>query len=352
MDRVTIENRLQPDAGSTTTETVSLELVQDLLRSLRTVCSESSLDRCLKQAGIVKEFISHPVSRLTHDQLVRLYQESAAATGDEMMGLWSRPIRTGTLKYIVRAMLDAPTINVALYRFTQFWNLLLDDYQLNLSQNESTMSLELIPRYANAGVNRFGHALMLKLTHGIVSWFVGREVPVQEVLFSFPRPSFAADYSILFPAPVLFQEKHSQIKFCIELGRIRPARKSADVRAFLERAPRDWIFTSYRQHAMRLKVRELLYADLGRTLDDVATRLHMSSRTLLRRLQDENMSFQGIKDELRRDLAILHLVYTDVSLTEISFALGFSSPAVFHRAFRHWTGITPGVYRAAQQELH
>jgi AraC-like DNA-binding protein len=64
------------------------------------------------------------------------------------------------------------------------------------------------------------------------------------------------------------------------------------------------------------------------------------------------MSFQGIKDELRRDLAILHLVYTDVSLTEISFALGFSSPAVFHRAFRHWTGITPGVYRAAQQELH
>jgi AraC-like DNA-binding protein len=212
------------------------------------------------------------------------------------------------------------------------------------------MSLALIPRSAQTAVNRFAHALMLKLTHGIVSWLVGREVPVQNVVFAFSRPSFAADYPILFPAPITFQGKHSQITFRMELGRIRPERNTADVRVFLERAPRDWIFTSYRQHAMRLKVRELLYVDLGRTLDDVSRELHISSRTLLRKLEDESMSFQGIKDELRRDLAILNLV-ADASLTEISYALGFSSPAVFHRAFRHWTGMTPGVYRAAQKEL-
>lgn len=91
--------------------------------------------------------------------------------------------------------------------------------------------------------------------------------------------------------------------------------------------------------------------DLGRTLDDVSSRLHMSSRTLIRKLQQEGLSFQGIKDELRRDLAILHLVRNDGSLEEISDALGFSAPAVFHRAFRHWTGMTPGRYRAAQQGI-
>ncbi|WP_418648019.1 helix-turn-helix transcriptional regulator [Thauera butanivorans] len=102
---------------------------------------------------------------------------------------------------------------------------------------------------------------------------------------------------------------------------------------------------------MRLKVRELLYAELGRTREDVPGKLHMSSRTVIRRLQDEGLSFQGIKDELRRDLAILNLTHQDVSLAEISYSLGFSSPAVFHRAFRHWTGMTPRGYRAVQQKL-
>ncbi len=247
--------------------------------------------------------------------------------------------------------MDAPTIDVALYRFTQFWNLLLDDYSLHLIQAATTLRLELIPRSSKMGVNRFGHALMLKLTHGIVSWLVGREVPVSSVGFAFPRPSFATDYPILFPAPVDFGRKHSQITFHAELGKIRPERSAADIRTFLARAPRDWIFTSYHEHAVRLKVRELLHADLGRTLDDVSRRLHMSSRTLIRKLQDEDLSFQGIKDELRRDLAILNLVRNDVSLAEISYALGFSTPAVFHRAFRHWTGMTPGKYRTAQRSI-
>src|SRR5690606_29590677 len=129
-----------------------------------------------EQAGIAKAFIGHPASRLTHDQLVRLYQEGAGATGDEMMGLWSRPVRTGALKYIARAVMDAPSVGVALYRFTQMWNLLLDDYRLDLLQADGAMRLELVPRLSKAGVNRFGHVLILKLTHGIVSWLVGREV--------------------------------------------------------------------------------------------------------------------------------------------------------------------------------
>lgn len=331
--------------------TVSLALVQDLLESLQAICSETQMDACLKQAGIVKAFLGHPGARLTHDQLVRLYKESAASTGDEMMGLWSRPIRTGTLKYLIRVMLEAPSIRVALYRFTQFWNLLLDDYRLHLDQGEGVMRLELIPRSASSRVNRFGHTLMLKLTHGILSWLVGREVSVQQVAFSFARPAFADDYPILFPAPVAFQARCSAITFGAELGAIRGERSSSDMRTFLERAPRDWIFTVYREHAVQLKVRELLYADLGRTLEDVSQKLHVSSRTLIRRLQAEDLSFQGIKDGLRRDLAIRDLVGTEVALGEIAYALGFSSPAVFHRAFRQWTGMTPGSYRAAQQKI-
>ncbi len=186
------------------TATVALDLVQDWFQSLRTSYSEEVLDHCLKQAGIVKDFIDRPGARLTRDQLVRLYQESAKKTGDEMMGFWTRPIRSGALKYIVRTVRDAPSINVALYRFTQFWNLLLDDFSLNMIRTDRELGIELVPRYPAAYVHRFGHALMLKFTHGIVSWLMGREVPVQQVAFAFARPAFACDYSVLFPASVSF----------------------------------------------------------------------------------------------------------------------------------------------------
>lgn len=341
-----------PVAGDVVS-TVSLALVSDLLRSLQAICPEPQLDACLQRAGIVKAFVQRPGARLTHDQLVRLYQLSAAATGDEMMGLWSRPIRTGTLKYLIRSITGAPSIRVALYRFTQLWNLLLDDYRLNLDDDEAGMSLQLIPRSANCSVNRFGHALMMKLTHGVLSWLMGREVPVQSVDFCFPRPAFADDYPILFPAPVRFEARHSSIRFDAGLGKLRDGRNAADMKSFLERAPRDWIFTAYKEHAVQLKVREYLQADghLGNTLEDVSQQLHMSPRTLMRKLKSEHLSFQAIKDGLRRDLAIRDLSGPELSLGEIAYALGFSSVAVFHRAFRQWTGVTPGAYRAAQVQI-
>lgn len=330
------------------TSTVSVDLVQELLHSLKRLCTETVLNQCLQQSGIVKDFIAKPGARLTHDQLVGLYQHSARATGDEMMGLWSRPIRTGSLKYIMRAVMGAPSIQVALYRFMQFWNLLLDDYRLEFTHSEQILQMALVPRAPALSLNRFGHALLLKLTHGIVSWLVGREVPVSRVGFAFARPHFAADYPILFPAPVAFDCAYSHIVFPAELGKIRSMRNAAQVQAFLTRAPRDWIFTASHAHAMPLTVRELLSADLGRGLDDVSARLHMSPRTLIRKLQVDGQSFQGIKDELRRDLALLYLARNAISLTAIGQALGFSSTAVFQRAFKHWMGMTPGAYRAAQ----
>lgn len=327
--------------------TVSAGFVQDWLRSLRAICGKAAMDRCLQHSGIVRELMTRPSARLTHEQIVNLYRASAAATGDEMMGLWSRPIRTGSLKTIVRAVADAPSVEVALYRFTQVWNLLLDDYALQLVKAPGFTALALQARSPDAAVNRFGHALMLELTHGIVSWLLGHEAPVSRVVFAFRRPAFAADYDTLFPAPVTFDAAQSAITFDAGLLRVRARRDPQEARQFLERAPRDWIFTTHQEHTLRLKVRELRFADLGQTADAVARRLNLSPRTLMRRLRDAGLGFQGIKDELRRDLAIVNLGRDDVPLTEICFLLGFSSPPVFHRAFRRWTGLSPGAYRNA-----
>ena len=67
----------------------------------------------------------------------------------------------------------------------------------------------------------------------------------------------------------------------------------------------------------------------------------------MRRLGAEGTSFQGVKDGLRRDLALQALLSRTQSVEEISQDLGFSSSANFHRAFKRWTGRTPGQVRTA-----
>ncbi|MCA9739016.1 MAG: AraC family transcriptional regulator [Gemmatimonadota bacterium] len=82
------------------------------------------------------------------------------------------------------------------------------------------------------------------------------------------------------------------------------------------------------------------------TLSDVARELGMSGRTLQRRLGAEETSFQTLVDEARRRLALRLLQDPDAAtLSEATYMTGFSDQSAFTRAFKRWTGLTPGAYR-------
>lgn len=83
------------------------------------------------------------------------------------------------------------------------------------------------------------------------------------------------------------------------------------------------------------------------TAERVARSLHMSRRTLTRRLEGERTSFQDELDAVRRRIAIEHIVDARVPISEVAFVAGFSHVESFHRAFKRWTGQTPLAYRTA-----
>lgn len=332
------------DQTSPILATVSRAFLEDLLSALRSHCSAQQLVDFLDQIRLPNT--AQPLDRVTHDQIVRLYQLVAVETGDEMMGLWSRPIRSGALKHLCTSVRGASSLSAALFRFTSFWNLLLDDYSLALEKEGGMLRVALLPR-TEQEAQRFGHMLLLKLVHGISSWLIGNELSLRDVGFAFERPDFAEDYSILFPAPIHFGQPHSSITFDSRSGGLPVSRSDTEMQDFLVRAPRDWIFTNYREHALPLRVRELLLLSdcLEFHLGDAAKALGMTRRTLIRRLDAEGASFQGIKDGLRRDIAIHDLTYGNKSIEAISQDIGFASAANFHRAFKRWTDVTPGFYR-------
>jgi AraC-like DNA-binding protein len=81
------------------------------------------------------------------------------------------------------------------------------------------------------------------------------------------------------------------------------------------------------------------------SLHHVARRLALSPRTLQRRLRDEGVSHRQVIARVRRDLALDLLAQRAVKLDDIAGRLGFCSAGSFHRAFKRWTGMTPGDFR-------
>ncbi len=81
------------------------------------------------------------------------------------------------------------------------------------------------------------------------------------------------------------------------------------------------------------------------TADEVADQLHMSARTLQRRLEAEHTSFTMLVDTTRQRLARELLANHALPLAEIAYRLGFSDLATFSRAFKRWTGRPPGLFR-------
>jgi AraC-like DNA-binding protein len=83
----------------------------------------------------------------------------------------------------------------------------------------------------------------------------------------------------------------------------------------------------------------------GANVDAVAAALHMSARTLQRRLGDEGTQFSEVLDGVRADEARRALAGTELPLAEVAWKLGFADLATFSRAFKRWTGQPPGTFR-------
>ena len=85
------------------------------------------------------------------------------------------------------------------------------------------------------------------------------------------------------------------------------------------------------------------------TIEDIADALHLSSRTLQRRLQEEGFSFQRVMEEARHQLARQYLNNSELELNEAAYLLGYNDANSFVRAFRTWEGVPPARWREEQR---
>ena len=304
----------------------------------------------LQQMGISPELLDEPRARIAPEQFTRLIQGLWLALDDEYLGFGNAPSKPGSFAMMCHASIHCRNLEKALLRGLLFYSLFPDAPRLALRREDEWVRLSLDDAQW-WDPDHFLTESLLVIWHRLGSWLIGQRIRLEQASFSYPRPEHGGEYDLLFPCPLTFDAEQSSLLFHSRYLAMPLLQDERTLKHFLERSPADLLSRPDDGDSLSSRLRRLLSRDAAHwpDLEAVAAHLHISPQTLRRHLREEGTSFQELKDQLRRDIAIYHLGRAELSLQQIAEQLGFSEPSAFHRAFKKWTGLTPGAYRA--QEL-
>lgn len=254
----------------------------------------------------------------------------------------------GILDYVIR---NSRTLGESLERLARYThvNNSVADCVLEVDAERARVSFVQPPTVSHA-FTRLSATAWLASCVVIVRQLVGSEFAPIEALLPNPEPAPAdrEAYRQLLRCPLRFGAPAAvfvvpRVELAREVHNADPALANL-IEPHLERALADAGAPS----RAAVPVRRVLVAMLGGqepTLERVARRLGTTPRTLQRRLRDEKTTFQDLLDSVRHELALVHVGKQAASIDEIAWLLGFSNGSAFHRAFKRWTGVTPGEFR-------
>lgn len=315
---------------------------------------ERNLDagELLMNAGISPALLNSPHGRVSAQNFSALWLGVARTLDDELFGQDSRRMKVGSFAMLCRTLVHCDNLRGALHCMDRFFNLILDDFFCTLGDDGRLASLVIEENAASRAPHVFGHETLLMMQHGLACWLIGRRIPILSARFAYPEPSRSAEYRRMYSDQLSFDEAATSLTFDHAYLLLPVIQTQRSARDFIRGAPANIVLKYKNSEGLAAQIRRRLRA-AARTewpdFDTFAHSLHMTSSTLRRRLEEEGQSFQAIKDQLRRDLAINYLCHTAKSVTAISSELGFAEASAFHRAFKKWTGARPGEYR---QRMH
>jgi AraC-like DNA-binding protein len=304
----------------------------------------------LALAQIAPDQVNNPEARITAAQMEAISDAAMRELNDEALGCFRRALPWGSYGMLARASLSAPTLGLALKRWCRHHGLLTDDIKLSIQTDEATSTARIELRAAHtspAQPGEFGVVSVLRNILGFSCWLVDSRIPLLGAQFPFEAPSHVASYQVLFDGPSSFGQSHAALVFDARYLALPIQRDEAAMNQMLQHALPLTVLAYRRDRLLVQRVRQALLAqpEATRNAEELAALLNLSPRSLHRHLQDEGATLQALKDDVRRTRAMELLQRSQRPVKQVAQAVGFRNEKSFIRAFKGWTGVSPGEWR-------
>lgn len=306
------------------------------------------VDELIARIGIDKKVIDSPGVRIAPEKLAVLVKSLWDHLQDESMGLSKHPIPRGAFYLMGKAAIHEPNLSKALHLAIQFYSMVTQAYEIEFEENGDVATLKFHMASQHLDWKHLFAEITLMSWHRFMSWLISENITLNQIFFNYPAPKYVSEYAYLFPGKRIFESKFLGFSFksqFLERG-ITQTPETLDL--FNKRGPVELFMQPKTEFSLSHEVQRVLKKHLRDGLpviEDAASQLHITKRTLIRKLEEEGTCYQQLKDLVRRDKAIQLLTEQALTLSEIALQVGFSDTAVLSRAFKNWTGVSPKNYR-------
>lgn len=306
-----------------------------------------------KKHGIPSSVLYDPNARISDLKIDRISTEVEALTNDPFFGLkeekYFLPSHVGPLGF---AWLASTSLRSAMERLQRYIKVIHEKIEIDISEQQDSLVIAILsgPPYVN---NSYRQDAQLSLLTRMCRFIAGDEWNPKKVTLLHPPPPDTSYYFQLFRCPVEFNSGQNSLQIDKQKAEKRLTGSNKQLAQLNDHMVVRYLASQAKEDIVN-RVKTAILENLGEgsvTESNIAETLHMSTRNLNRKLSAENTSFKSLLLEIRSELASQYIGDATLTLTEISYLLGFSEISSFSRAFKRWTGLSPSEARKAGSDM-
>jgi AraC-like DNA-binding protein len=300
------------------------------------------------KAGIAPDDVGNPAKRILTTRMQALWRLALDVTGDPALGLVvARQFQPAVLHGLGLACLASDTLHDVLRRLVRYARIVNELPDFQLEEPESTIDLvvklpELDPDFVHASMD-LGMAAFLRMCQITA----GHDILPVRTCLQRPTPADTIAYKLVFGPDIEFEADSNRL--CLDrTAALAPLSTAHPELARLNDQTVIDYLARHDRNNITMQVRSRIIEQLpdGRpSQGEIAIKLNTSLRSLQRKLHQQDTSFKELLNDTQRELALSYIRDSNRSIGEITYLLGFSEPSNFTRAFKRWTGKSPGEYR-------
>jgi len=212
----------------------------------------------------------------------------------------------------------------------------------------SIQVLQVSPACEWGPVRQIIYDAVLLTLFNVVSYAIGNEASRCSIEFPYAQPPDLQRYRELINGEIHFGAENGAIHIPLDLMDMLLISSNPRSLDLGKNQCEVELATLQQYDSVAQKVRELIEASdqFSASVESVASALHVSKSTLIRRLKSENMAFSKIQEKLKKEQAAHLLTATQLTIEVVAMQLGYDDSSNFGRSFKRWYGCSPKQYRA------
>jgi AraC-like DNA-binding protein len=307
-------------------------------------------DNLYRAVNLDRSVLLDPDNRIPFAQLVQLYEKAAQLSGDSNFGLHvGEGVDPKLFDVVGYSALNSPTLGEAFARVARYHSIWTDGATFTLETSGATSAI--VYRYVDETISEHRHdsEMTLATVATLCRTTASAEFTPTSIEFQHDAPADVSEHQRLFRSPVKFNAPLNKLHFESRYLSLPIEKADASLCVLLDRHAEELLAKFPPKDSLVDQVRSVIAQEFrggDPSLEHVADQLHLTPRTLQRKLQELGTSHNELLEQMRRQLAMRYLREREMAICEVAYLLGFSESSSFHRAFKRWTGLTPKEFRS------